>query len=207
MIKLKTILRKNKNGFIPAVLYGEGLKNVNLSVAEKDFEKAFAEAGETTLIELEFNGKKEEVLIHQLSRDPLSGKVIHIDFFKPSMKKKITSEVPIVFEGESTAVTEMGGILVREIQEVPVRGLAKDLPREIEVNLEVLRSFEDKVVVKDLEVPEGVEILNHNPDDLVCHVEEPKEEEVIEEEEEKEEEAEVEQEGEEKQATEQEKEE
>ncbi len=169
---------------LPGVLYGEGIKeNLSLHVNEKEFEEVFKEAGESSLVELEVTGKKYQILIHQISKDPLSGRFLHIDFFKPSTKKKIEAEVPLVFEGESLAVKDLGGILETDLQQVYVKGLAHQLPREIVVNIEVLKTFEDKVVIGDLKVPEGVEILREK-NEVVAHVSEARQEEKEEEKEE-----------------------
>lgn len=165
-----------KKGVLPAVLYGEGIKeNITLEVKEKEFERVFKEAGESSLVQLEVNSEQHEVLIHQIARDPLSGKFVHVDFFCPSMKKEIEAEVPLVFEGASPAVGDLGGILVKEIQTAEVKGLAHNLPREIRVNIGKLKTFEDRVLVKDLTVPEGVSILRA-PEEIVALVTPPREE-------------------------------
>src|SRR3989338_8153968 len=115
MLELKAKIRKItgkkvKNlriaGMIPAVLYGPKIKNnVSLEVDLKEFEKAFKEAGESSLISLKIGGQKENalVLVHSLERDPLNEKPIHIDFYQPDLTKEIEANVPLVFEGESLA--------------------------------------------------------------------------------------------------------
>ncbi len=174
------ILRKQ--GFLPGVLYGEGIKNASVLVVSKDFEKVFDEAGETSLIKLKMKNEKlksdeeTDVLIHQVSKDPVSGKVIHIDFFHPSSKKKIEAEIELVFEGEAEAVKSGGGILIKELKEIKVKGLAKDLPKELIVDVSILKTLEDKIIVKDLSLPLGIEVFGHHEDDIVAHVALPKEE-------------------------------
>ena len=174
MISLKTTIRQNKEGFIPAVLYGEGIKNLNLAVVAKEFLKALKSAGESSLITLLCGKDEFGVLIHDIQRDPLSGKIIHIDFFHPSLKKKIEAEVALVFEGEPMAVSVLGGVLEKEIQHVQVKALARDLPREILVDLSCLNTFQDKMTIGDLKVSASVEILHHNLTDVVACCKEPK---------------------------------
>jgi len=82
-------------GILPAVLYGEGIKNATIEVAEKDFEEAYAQAGKSSLISIELGKDKYDVLIHQIAKDPLSDKFIHVDFYKPSTKKKVEAEIPL----------------------------------------------------------------------------------------------------------------
>ena len=177
-----------KEGVLPAVLYGEKLKNLSLEIEEKEFEKVFQEAGESSLISLEIldpsgrtrvegkSPKKVQVLIHDTAQDPITDKFLHVDFYHPSAKKEIEVEIPLVFEGTAAAVKELDGTLVREIQQVEVKGLAQNLPREIKVNIEVLKTFEDKIRIKDLDVPQDVTILR-GPKEIVANVVPPREEE------------------------------
>lgn len=169
--------QSRKQGLLPGILYGEEIKNIPVFVLAKDFEKVFDMAGETSIIGLEVGGKKIDVLIHQISKDPVSNKVIHIDFFHPSSKKKIEAGIPLVFEGESLAVKSFGAVLMRELHEITLKGLAKDFPKEILVDISILKTIEDRITVKDLKLPKGLEISGHNLDDIVAHTAMPKEEE------------------------------
>ncbi len=174
-----------KQGFIPAVLYGAEIKNLSLEVDRKEFENVYKQAGESSLITLaiakgedeskasspsdEAEGKKFSVLIHQIARNPITGEFLHVDFYHPSTKKKVEAEIALVFEGEAPAVKELGGTLEKELQTIEVKGLAQDLPREIKVNVENLKTFEDRILIQDLKIPERVEVLK-NPEEMVVHV-------------------------------------
>lgn len=171
--KQNTSLRND--GILPAVLYGEDVKNTPIQVENKDFEQAYKEAGESSLISLELDKKKYDVLIHQIAKDPLTDKFIHVDFYKPSSRKKIEAEIPFVFEGESLAVKDLGGILVRELNGLLVKGLAHDLPREIIVDVSGLKDFESRIYVKDLNLPEGIE-SQREEDEIIALVVPQKEE-------------------------------
>jgi len=178
MVSIKATIRDEKikisalreKGFIPGVLYGEDIKNTSVFVGEKDFEKTLKESGETTIVEVELSGKKIDTLIHQIAKDPVSGKAMHIDFFHPSSKNKMEAKVPLVFEGESEAVASLGGVLIRELDEIELKGLAKDLPKDIIIDVSVLATLEDKITVGDLKLPIGLEIVGHNMEDIVAHV-------------------------------------
>ena len=164
-----------KKGKLPAVVYGPGAKNVFIEVDERDFKKVFEEAGESSLIELiveKEGGEKRLVLIHDIQRDPLTDEIIHADFYQAPLKEEIEVTVPLVFEGESKAVKELGGTLVKDIHEVEVRALAKNLPHEIKVDVSNLQAFEDKIFVRDLKLPAGVKI-KRDPQEIVVWVAEP----------------------------------
>lgn len=158
-----------QQGFIPAVLYGAEIKNLSIEIDKKEFEDVYKDAGESSLISLEIEGKKFSVLIHQIARDPIAGEFLHVDFYHPSSKKKVEAEIPLIFEGEAPAVKELGGTLEKALQTVEVKGLAQDLPREIKINVENLKTFEDRILIKDLEIPERVEVLKDS-DEIVVHV-------------------------------------
>jgi len=165
----KKIKKLKKQGLLPAVLYGPKIKPQPIEVDLKEFEKVYETAGESSLISLQIEDKKFPVLIHEIQKNPVSGKTTHIDFYQPILTEEVEATVPLVFEGEAPAIKELGGTLVKEIQEVEVRALPQNLPHEIKVNVERLKNFEDEIFIKDLEVPEGVKIQKE-PDEIVAVV-------------------------------------
>jgi len=166
--KVKTLRNK---GVLPVVLYGPKIKNESLEVSLKDFEKILNEAGESTLISLETEGKKEKnlVLIHEIKFDPLTSKPTHADFYQPILTEEIEVKIPLIIEGEAPAVKNLGGTLVKNISEIEVRALPQHLPKEIKINVDNLETFEDNVLIKDLKLPEGVKILRKS-EEIIAHV-------------------------------------
>ncbi len=158
-----------KQGLLPGILYGPKIKNKTIEIDLPEFKKVLKEAGESSLISLEVGKDKFSVLIHEVKLDPLSSEPIHVDFYQPILTEETEATVPLVFEGEPLAVKELGGTLVKEIQEVVVRALPEKLPHEIKVNVEDLKTFEDEILIKDLELPEDVKI-DREPDEIVALV-------------------------------------
>lgn len=180
MIKLNAKIRKETGrktnalreaDRIPAVVYGHKVKNLMLDIDYKDFQKVLRQAGESSLIELDIEGEKEKksVLVHEIQKDPVSDKFIHIDFFQASLTEEVQVKVPLVFEGESIAVKDLGGTLVKNISELEVKALAKNLPHEIKVDIGGLNTFEDHILVKDLNLPKEVKVLA-KPDEIIVSV-------------------------------------
>jgi large subunit ribosomal protein L25 len=175
--KKKVKALRNK-GVIPAVLYGPKTKNTLLEVDEKEFEKIFKEAGESSLISLEIEGekptvrtqKKVIVLIHEITRQPLTGRPTHIDFYQPALDKEIEARVALVFEGEAPAAKELGGTLVKNFSEIEIKTLPQNLPKEIKVDVSVLKTFEDNILIKDLTIPPEVKVLRKHPEEIVASV-------------------------------------
>lgn len=165
----KKVKKLRKQGVLPAVLYGPEIKNLSLEINFKEFEKIFKQAGESSLISLEIGKDKPSVLIHDIKKDPLTGRPIHIDFYRPLLTKKVKVTVPVVFEGEAPAVKELGGTLVKEIQELEIEALPQNLPHEIKVNVGNLKTLEDEILIKDIDLPEGVKI-QREPDEIMAIV-------------------------------------
>lgn len=169
----KDIGRKTKSlknaGIIPAVVYGHGLKNVLLEVNYVDFQKVFKETGESSLVDLTIEGEKErrKVLIHEIQRNPVTDKFIHVDFFQPSLKEEIEVKIPLVFEGVSLAEKDLGANLVKNITEIEVKALPQNLPHNIKVDIGSLKEFGDHILVKDLIVPKEVKVLK-KPDEIIA---------------------------------------
>ena len=159
---------RNK-GFLPAVLYGPKIENFSLQMNEKEFEKIFKEAGESSLIKLKIDENEFLVLIHDSQKDPLKGNFIHIDFYQPALDEETEATVPLEFVGEAPAVKELAGTLVKNIKELEVSALPQNLPHDIKVNVENLKTFEDSIAIKDLKIPEGVKILKE-PEEVIALV-------------------------------------
>ncbi|MDP2656266.1 MAG: 50S ribosomal protein L25 [bacterium] len=168
--KLKS-LRVQK--LIPAVLYGREVATQMLSVPVVAFDKTYNKAGESALVDLDIEGGETlKVLIHDVARDPVKGTVQHVDFYQVNMKEELTTEIPLVFVGESKAVKELGGTLVKSIEELEVRCLPSDLVHEITVDISSLITFEDVLKVKDVILPSGMAVLS-DIDDVLVSVDEP----------------------------------
>jgi large subunit ribosomal protein L25 len=175
-IKGKKVKTLRQAGFLPAVIYGEGIPSQSISVPYKDFEKAYREAGESTLLKIEVDGESHNVLIHGIAYDPLKGNPIHADFYAVRMDRLIRTKVPLEFIGESPAVKKEGGVLVKVMQEIEVEALPQNLPHEIRADISVLDSIELKLFVKDLKLPQGVRIMT-GAEEVVVLVEAPRSEE------------------------------
>ena len=169
-----------KAGFVPAVVYGPHLKtNKLLKAAVNDLRKIIAAAGESTLIDLIVDGKFEgKVLIKEEQRDPVKDTLIHLDFYEVDMSKEIHAGIPLRFIGESKAVKELSGVLIRSINEIEVRCLPADLVNHLDVDISPLNTFDDVIKIHDLKLPKGIKLIRET-DDVVAIVAEPKAEEIF----------------------------
>lgn len=149
------------NGFVPAVLYGHDVASTMVSLNYLDFSRILKTAGESTLIELSIAGKKPvNVLIHEVTTHPVTGRFLHVDFYQVNMKEEIETDVPLEFVGESAAVKALSGVLIRSLEEVKIKCLPSDLPHALEVDLGKLATFDDAIKIGDIVLPKGVELLD-----------------------------------------------
>ena len=173
----KKVKNLRKSGFIPAVLYGGKKKSEPISIKENEFVKVWKSVGESSILTLEIDGKKENVLIHDIALDPLKDNPIHADFLVVEMDKPIKVDVKINFIGDSPAI-KAGGSLVKILHEFHVEALPKNLPQEVNIDISSLVEMGSSIKVEYIKITGDFKILN-NPSDLVVLVEAPKTEEEL----------------------------
>ncbi|MDR3558887.1 MAG: 50S ribosomal protein L25 [Candidatus Pacebacteria bacterium] len=165
-----------REGLVPAVVYGRGIKSESLWINRLDLERLLKKSGESTVIDLLIDGKNgRNVIIYEIQRDPVTDKYSHVDFFQVRMDEEIETEVELNFVGEAPAVKELGGVLVKNISEISVKCFPGDLPSEINVDISALKTFEDHICIKDLKISPKVKI-DLEPETVVALVEEPRSE-------------------------------
>ncbi len=168
-----------RQGKVPGVLYGHDTKPQHIETDAKEFAKMYREAGSTSLVTLTTaDGKEHPVLLREVQVHPVKGHIIHVDYYRVRMDEVITAQVPLNFIGESPAVKEKGGVLVRNIDELELEALPKDLPHDIEVDISSLDSFDKLIRLGDLKIPAGVKVLL-DADAVVALVQPPRTEEEI----------------------------
>ncbi len=173
----KQVAELRQGGMIPAVLYGKKIENQNLLVKDVEFNKMLESAGESTLIDLKVGeAESVKVLIYNTQRDAVKHNIIHADFYQVRMDEAITATVSLVFVGEAPAVKEFGGLLLTNIQELEVKCLPGDLVHDIQIDLSVLKTFDDKITVESLGFGDKLEI-QASPNSVIATVVEPRQQE------------------------------
>lgn len=164
MFKLTAEKRDIKNdlkimraeGRLPAVFYGGKIKSTPISINTFEFKKVWKEAGESSVVNISADGENIDVLIHEVAQHPVTDEPIHVDFYTIDKTKKVTVSVPLEFVGESPAVKNLGGILIKVLHELEIEGLPDNLPHNIDVNLELLTGLDSHIAIADISLPEGV---------------------------------------------------
>lgn len=183
----KEIAKKlRKKGLIPAIIYGPHINPIPISVKFSELESILNKhKGETLLFNLEIiNGEsfKIQAILKEYQTDPITDKIIHIDFLAIHEKNLITIDVPLEFIGKPIGITK-GGVLEILLHELSIECLPSNIPDKIQVDITNL-DIGDVLHVKDIKVPEGIRIAEDLEKTVVTIVTEAVEE-LIEEETEK----------------------
>jgi len=163
-----------KEGLVPAVVYGPADEPVSIQVPINEFLRVWTKAGESTIVVLQGLDEEKEVLIKDVQMHPVKELPIHIDFYAIERGKTLTLNVPLEFVGEAPA-EKLGGIVVRVMHEVEVETRPRNIPQHLEVDLSKLTDLDSVILIKDIQLPEGVKILN-DADETVASVSEQQEE-------------------------------
>jgi large subunit ribosomal protein L25 len=164
-------------GLVPAVVYGSGTESTAVQVDAHNMERLIAQHLRGVVNLQGPKGLKGKLaIIKDVQRDPLSRRLTHCDFYVVDTKKRINVAVPLSFTGKSPGV-ELGGVLEPLLREVEVSCLPLAIPDRIEVSVEHLE-IGDSVHVRELQIPEGAELLVEG-DIAVVHVGAPRIEEEV----------------------------
>ena len=167
-IKGKKVKNMRKEGILPAVAYGNNFDSHQVSVNALEFDKAFAIAGYSQLIELKFeNGDPWKVLVKEISYDVITGKPEHVDFLRVRMDEPVVARIPLELVGKSEGVTKWGGILMRGLSTIKVKALPEKLIPKYKVDITPLTKLRDSLSVRDIKLPEGVTVVNKPEEPIV----------------------------------------
>ena len=168
-------------GRIPGVLYGRGRPTQTVSLDPTTLWRQIqqSEAGVNTLFDLVVEGNGElsgkVVLVKELQREPVGGGLLHADLYEVDLSQTVEVEVPVHLVGTPVGVSQEEGILDHQMREVQVECLPRAIPDELTLDVSGLH-IGDSLHVRDLTLPEGVE-LREDPDLSVVSVVAPKKEE------------------------------
>ena len=151
-----------KEGLVPGVVYGAGIDAISVQAIESDVLKVVKKAGQHTPVQLV--GKKRRIaMIKNVDRDPVKNTIRHISFHAVRADEPVEAEVPIRLIGEGESVAERNGLVILQaIEKIEVKALPMELPEALEVSIVDLAEAGDRIVVGDINIPEGVEIVDND---------------------------------------------
>jgi len=167
----KATKRLRRTGLIPANIYGHKEPSIAVQIDAHIFDRLRREHSLRSIISLGLPGKKEAqtVLVRRIQYDPLSGKILHVDFSRVSMQERIEARIPLHFIGEAPGVKLHGGVLLHLLEALPVECKASDIVEAIEVDLSPLTDIDSILHARDIKLPTGYK-LTIDPNDPVVKV-------------------------------------
>ncbi len=153
--------RLRTSGFVPGVIYGGKDEPVAIEVEhEKVWHQLRKEAFHASILSLDIDGKKQQVLLRAVNMHPFRAQVQHLDFQRVVADQKIHMKVPLHFTSadESPAVKLSSALISHIMNEVDIRCLPADLPEFVLVDLSQI-TVGHSIHARDLVMPKGVEIV------------------------------------------------
>lgn len=163
----KKVKQLRRAGLLPGIVYGPAVDTPRpVSVPTHEFDRLYRQLGSTTLVDLAIDGTTQPVFIREVERDALGKELQHVNFYAPNLNEPTVVNVHVALVGE---LPDGVGVLTHGRQEIEIRALPDKIPPQIEVDISQLREVGQAILVADLPVPEGCEILTPG-DEMVVQV-------------------------------------
>ena len=155
----KRVKQLRQQGIAPGNVYGRGLESVAVQTELTEVQRVFRSVERNAVVQMTVDGDDEiPVVLREVQRHPVTGEVLHLDFYQVDLTRVIHSEARLVLHGTPEAVA-MGGTLVQSLEYIMLEALPTAMPSEIEVDVSVLSDFGHSVLVRDLVLDEGIRSL------------------------------------------------
>ena len=157
----KKVSTLRNEGITPVHMYGPGIDPRSLQCDTALVDKIVSEAGGNIPVTINVAGEDDEVcFIREVQYHPVKDVIIHVDFMKVDVTKEVEAQVPVIIQGTSPAVRNLGGTLLQPLQAVTVRALPMEIPAQLTLQAEVLVDYDTNLFVRDLMDMDSVTIIN-----------------------------------------------
>ncbi|RPI89905.1 MAG: 50S ribosomal protein L25 [Chloroflexi bacterium] len=162
----KQVKAMRRAGKLPAVIYGRHTEPMNVSLDAHNASLILGKLTSSSLVTIEVDGKEYPTLVREKQRDFIKNRLLHVDFLAVSLTERLRASVSLNFVGLSTAVKDFNAVLVTNLQSLEVECLPTDLPERLDVDITPLERPGDGIRVRDLTVPDNIQLLD-DPDTMV----------------------------------------
>ncbi|GAA4722331.1 50S ribosomal protein L25 [Brevibacillus fulvus] len=140
------------SGWVPAVVYGSDVSHLAIQISKPVLEQALRSQAMSKPFKLAVDGSEWNVMVYEIQREPVGREIIHVDFKQINMNERIHTSVPIVLTG-----TPQDGVAALVRHNLEITCLPANVPESFTIDVGEL-SVGDVVVVRDLDIPAGVEV-------------------------------------------------
>jgi large subunit ribosomal protein L25 len=165
--------RLRASGMLPAVLYGDGDgSSTAFAVPDRVVDYTLQHMGDNALYDIDLGAGGSTARIVDVQRDPVSGRLLHVDFAPVDMQQRIEVTVPLHVVGEAPG-TEEGGVLQQVAYEAQIETLPGDIPQELTLDVSSL-GMNENLTLADLRLPDGITLVS-DPEEVAAIVTAPTE--------------------------------
>lgn len=172
-VKGKQVSTLRREGILPGIIYGRiGKEQIDPIAIQLDLREASQTIKGLTgssLVRLHVADEEYPVVLRELQKDIIYGTLRHVDFMAVSLTDKLQTAVPIELIGQAPAEISMAAVVVTGISELEIECLPQDMPERIEVDATVLVDIDSAIYVKDLVLPDNIDVLS-DLDELIAGV-------------------------------------
>ena len=157
----KRVRGLRRGGLTPANVYGHRVESRALQVDTVTLVRTLRVLERNAILSLRIEGEKSPrpVMVRDIKRNPVSDKILHVDFYQVSLTEKMRADVPLVLTGKAPAVDDFGGILLQSLDSISVEALPADMPSHVEVDITVLSDLDSSLHVKDLILDPNLHVM------------------------------------------------
>src|SRR5438445_1492311 len=148
----KKVKALRRSGVTPANVFGHRVQSTAVQASTVALTQLLRGMSRNAIVDLRIEGEPapRTVVVRELSRDPVTDRLLHVDFFQVSMTETMRAEVPLVLVGTSEAVTTYGGVLLQTLESVAIEALPGDIPPQYELDVSRITELEGTLHVRDL---------------------------------------------------------
>ncbi len=171
----KKVAVLRREGQVPVHLYGSKGDSLSLQTTYVELRRLLPKIGLNVPVSIRVEGSASEDIcfVREVQRHPVTDEVIHVDFLRTDISRKVTANVPVVLEGAPPAVSLMGGTLIQNMLTLSIEALPLDMPAALNIDVTILEDFDKTIHVSDVLVAEGLTVMSSS-DDLVARVAPPR---------------------------------
>ena len=178
----KQVKALRRQGLLPGVIYGRHIEAFPIQMDAHDASLILDKLTASSLITINVDGEKYNVLMRDRQRDVIFGNLLHVDFLVVSLTEKLRATIELKLAGEAPVADNPEVVVTQVLNAIEIEALPQDLPEVIEVDISTLETVDDEITVADLDLGEKITILT-DPNEAIVSVGYVAQEEVAEEEE------------------------
>jgi large subunit ribosomal protein L25 len=169
--------RLRKEGMLPANIYGHKQDPVAIQVDAVEFDRIRRKHGSRNIFALQMpDAPVETVLIRHVQHNPKTGKIVHIDFTRVSLRERIEMNVPLNYVGEAPGVKVEGGVFLHLLDALAVECVAADMVESLDVDISSLTDIDSALHASDVKLPANFTLIT-NPEEPIAKIAAPRVEE------------------------------